>query len=228
VAAVVAAEGVGKLFSVGTTQVSALHAIDLSVAPSEFLAIMGPSGSGKSTLLAILGCFERPSSGACIFEGEDTSILDDVRLSAIRSRRIGFVFQNFNLLPHLTVYENISLSFQYAPLPDQPIHDLVLEAATAVGLGHRLAHRPIQLSGGEQQRVAIARAIAKKPALILADEPTGNLDSRNGEDIIQLLTRLNDTGSAVVLVTHDAAIARHASRIVELCDGRVVEARHDR
>jgi putative ABC transport system ATP-binding protein len=219
VAAVVAAERVSKIFSVGAAPVTALVDIDLSVAQGAFLAIMGPSGSGKSTLLAILGCFERPTSGVCLFEGNDTSTLDDTRLSAIRCQRIGFVFQNFNLLPHLSVQENIALSFQYAPSSDSSIDELVLEAAVAVGLEHRLTHRPSQLSGGEQQRVAIARAVAKKPALILADEPTGNLDSRNGEEILQLLMRLNRSGSSVVLVTHDVAIARHASHIVELHDG---------
>jgi putative ABC transport system ATP-binding protein len=215
-------KGLGKTYDMGrSTAVRALRGIDLFVGAGEFIAIMGPSGSGKSTLMNIIGCLDRPSGGSYILDGHLVSTLDDDDLAAIRNRKIGFVFQTFNLLPRLNALQNVELPLIYRGLPVQKRRAVALEALGSVGLSDRIHHRPAELSGGQQQRVAIARAISGSPAIILADEPTGNLDSRSGEEVMQVFQDLNGRGITVVLVTHDESIGRHASRIIRLWDGTI-------
>jgi putative ABC transport system ATP-binding protein len=217
---------VGKVYGESGLSVAALRGVDLRVEAGELLSIMGPSGSGKSTLMNLLGCLDRPSEGRYLLEGRDVALLTDNELAEIRNRRIGFVFQTFNLLPRSTALENVELPLVYRGLPAAERRRLAREALEVVGVGHRLTHRPAQLSGGEQQRVAIARAIAGNPGVILADEPTGNLDSRTGEEIIALFQRVNrELGVTVIQVTHDPHRARQTRRIVRLRDGRVVDDR---
>jgi putative ABC transport system ATP-binding protein len=203
-------------------EVRALDGVDLAVARGDSLAIMGPSGSGKSTLLGLLGGLDRPTSGSLAFEGRDVARLDDDELARVRNQVVGFVFQNFQLLPRTTALGNVGLPLVYRGLPRAERHRRASEALAAVGLEHRLRHRPSQLSGGEQQRVAIARALAAEPAMLLADEPTGNLDSRSGEEVLELLARLRaDRAVAVVVVTHDANVAARFDRILLVRDGRL-------
>jgi putative ABC transport system ATP-binding protein len=203
-------------------EVRALDGVDLAVARGDSLAIMGPSGSGKSTLLGLLGGLDRPTSGSLAFEGRDVARLDDDELARVRNQVVGFVFQNFQLLPRTTALGNVGLPLVYRGLPRAERHRRASEALAAVGLGHRLRHRPSQLSGGEQQRVAIARALAAEPAMLLADEPTGNLDSRSGEEVLELLARLRaERAVAVVVVTHDANVAARFDRILLVRDGRL-------
>ena len=200
----------------------ALDGVSLEVAAGEKLAIMGPSGSGKSTLLSILGCLDRPTAGEYRLFGESVSTLDDARLSRTRNRRIGFVFQSFHLIPQLTVAENVETPLLYGDVPEAEWRPRAMRFLERVGLAHRADHRPSELSGGEAQRAAIARALVTEPALLLADEPTGNLDSHTGEEVAALLDALHAEGRTVVLVTHNEALGRRAERVVRLRDGRVL------
>jgi putative ABC transport system ATP-binding protein len=201
--------------------VHALEEVDLDVSRGEFLAVMGPSGSGKSTLLAILGCLDRPTRGEYAIEGVPVSSLDDRALSALRNRSIGFVFQAFHLLPQLTVGENVETPLLYGDVPPADWPSRVSRALQRVGLEHRADHRPWELSGGEAQRAAVARALISEPRMLLADEPTGNLDSATGEEVARLLAELHGEGRTIVLVTHNETLARRAQRMLRLRDGRV-------
>jgi putative ABC transport system ATP-binding protein len=215
-------KGLSKVYDMGkSTAVLALREIDLFVGAGEFIAIMGPSGSGKSTLMNMIGCLDRPSGGTYSLDGHLVSTLDDDELAAIRNTKIGFVFQTFNLLPRLNALQNVELPLIYRGLPPQKRRAVALEALGRVGLSDRTHHRPTELSGGQQQRVAIARAISGSPAIILADEPTGNLDSRSGEEVLQVFQDLNDGGITVVLVTHDENLGRHSKRLIRLWDGTI-------
>ena len=210
-----------KTYRLGTLDVPVLNGVSLSVEHGEMVSIMGPSGSGKSTLMNIIGCLDAPTSGSYLLEGDEVSSWGDARLAAARNRKIGFVFQTYNLLPRLTALANVELALQYGERRNSRARSL--QALESVGLGHRYRHRPLELSGGEQQRVAIARALVKNPAIVLADEPTGALDTRSSAEIMAILQRLNrDEGLTVALVTHEADIARHTRRIVSLRDGLVV------
>jgi len=222
---VVHLDNIVKVYRTPGTQVEvpALRGITLSFARGEYVAIVGPSGSGKSTLLNILGCLDRPTAGTYWLDGVDVSRLDDDELSDIRARRIGFVFQSFNLIPTQTVLENLETPLFYQGLPPRRRRAVAMELIQRLGLGDRYHHRPHELSGGEQQRVAIARALASDPAILLADEPTGNLDSQNGAIILGLLDELNAQGRTIIMVTHDMSIARRCRRIVALRDGRLVD-----
>lgn len=214
-------QGVHRRYATGGLTVHALDGVDLEVEAGEFLAITGPSGSGKSSLLNILGCLDRPSSGRYLIEGRDVAGFDDESSSDIRNRRIGFVFQSFHLLPRLTLLENVLLPLRFNRTPPPDAHAHALALLERVGLSARVAHRPNELSGGQQQRAAIARALLLRPALLLADEPTGNLDSKSAADVMALMDEVNAGGQTVVLVTHDHDLAAHAPRQVALRDGRV-------
>jgi putative ABC transport system ATP-binding protein len=220
-AALVSLRGVARVYHRGSTDVAALSGIDLDIHEGEKLAIMGPSGSGKTTLLSILGCLDRPTSGEHLFEGRAVAGLDDDTLSQLRNRAIGFVFQSFHLLPHLSVAENVETPLQYGQRPTREWRPRALEALERVGLEERAEHRPSELSGGEAQRAAIARALVVEPRLLLADEPTGNLDTATGTEIAALLDELHSQGSTVVLVTHNEALGQGAERLVTLRDGHI-------
>jgi putative ABC transport system ATP-binding protein len=211
---------IAKVYPMGERELSVLRGINLNVEKGELVAIMGPSGSGKTTLLNLIGCLDNPTSGSYHLEGREVSRLTRDELSQIRAKKVGFVFQTFNLLPRLSALANVELGMRYAGGGDSK---QALRALAEVGLSDRAGHRPTELSGGEQQRVAIARALVKKPPLLLADEPTGNLDSHSGEEIISLLTSLHaERGMTLVMITHDADIAHHCQRIIHLKDGEVV------
>jgi len=210
-----------KVYHMDSQYVTALDGITVSFERGSFWAIMGPSGSGKSTMLNLLGCLDRPTSGQYILEGQDVSSLDDDALSEIRLKRVGFIFQSFNLIPQLTVRENIELPLYYLGWDPGSSAERARELAAKVGLEKRLAHRPSELSGGEQQRVAVARALANDPAILLADEPTGNLDTATGEEIMRLIAELNEQGKTIIMVTHEAHIAAFAKRCLHLRDGIV-------
>jgi putative ABC transport system ATP-binding protein len=219
---VVEAHGITKVYRMEGIEVRALDGVDMVVEHGDSLAIMGPSGSGKSTLLGLLGGLDRPTSGSLAFEGRDVARLDDDELARVRNQVVGFVFQNFQLLPRTTALGNVGLPLVYRGVGRAERRRRATEALEAVGLAQRLRHRPSQLSGGEQQRVAIARALAAEPAMVLADEPTGNLDSRSGDEVLELLTRLRaERGVAVVVVTHDADVAARFDRTVLVRDGRL-------
>jgi putative ABC transport system ATP-binding protein len=221
-AAVIRTRALGKIYSPGTeAEVVALRDVDLDIAQGEFVAIMGPSGSGKSTLMNLIGCLDTPSSGSYECDGVDVSTLDAEDLAVLRRDKIGFVFQGFNLLPRMSALENVAMPLGYAQVPPAERQRRAREALVAVGLDDRAGHRPGELSGGQQQRVAIARALINKPPILLADEPTGALDSKTGEEILALFKRLRDGLHTVVLITHDPEVAAHADRIYLMHDGEL-------
>jgi len=210
-----------KSYELGTIELKVLRDIELTINEGDYVAIMGPSGSGKSTLLNMIGCLDRPTSGDYWLGGQNVALLDDDQLSLIRGARIGFIFQSFNLINQLNVVENIEVPMYYQGYSESESAKRAIELATMVGLEERLDHRPSELSGGQQQRVAIARALANDPLIILADEPTGNLDSESGSEILRILVDLHKRGKTLIVVTHDEGIAENAGRIVEIFDGRI-------
>ena len=212
-----------KIYNVGGEEVRALDGIDLDIKENEYLAIMGPSGSGKSTLMNMIGCLDTPSSGVYQFEGEMVQEMDDDQLASIRNRKIGFVFQTFNLLPKATAQHNVEIPLVYGNIRKVERINMASKALEDVGLADRMHHKPNELSGGQRQRVAIARALVNSPSIILADEPTGNLDSKSGHEIMGILDRLHQKGNTIILVTHEDDIAQHARRIIRLFDGKITE-----
>jgi len=215
--------GIQKVYDTGKIQVEALRGIDLTVERGEFVAVVGPSGSGKSTLLNLLGCLDTPTEGKYLLAGEPVAGMDRDGLAEVRNRRVGFVFQNFNLLPQLSALENVEMPMLFGGVPSRQRRERARKLLEQVGLGDRVEHKPTELSGGQMQRVAVARALAMEPDLILADEPTGNLDTASGSDVLSLLTELWRGGATLVVVTHDTALAERAPRIVEMRDGRIVD-----
>lgn len=213
--------GVSKVYRMGTNFVHALREVSVKISSNEYIAIMGPSGSGKSTLMNLLGCLDTPTSGEYYFNGEEVDEMNDNELAHIRNREIGFVFQSFNLLPRATALRNVEMPLIYAGISKWDREDLATEALEKVGLGDRIDHKPNELSGGQCQRVAIARALVNKPSIILADEPTGNLDSKTGQEIMVLIEELYRLGNTIILVTHEEYIAEHARRIIRLWDGTI-------
>jgi len=212
-----------KIYKMGNVEIEVLKGINILIKEGEHLSIMGPSGSGKTTLLNIIGCLDKPTYGEYFFERKEISKLDDNSLSEIRSKYIGFIFQQFNLIPQLNVIENVSLPLFYQGVDEEEMKERSIKLAELVGLGDRLYHRPSELSGGQQQRVAIARALANDPAIILADEPTGNLDTTTGKEIMKLLCELNQNeGKTLIVITHDMNIANYSKRIIKLLDGRII------
>jgi putative ABC transport system ATP-binding protein len=218
---IVRLENIDKVYRMGQVSVSALHGVSISFAQGSFWAIMGPSGSGKTTLLNLIGCLDRPTTGRCVVGGRDVNRLDDNALSDLRLTHLGFIFQDFNLIPGFTVRENLELPMYYRGVGAQVSARRARELAEQVGLGERLEHRPTELSGGQQQRVAIARALANDPPLLLADEPTGNLDSATGEQIMELLAGLQQQGKTLIIVTHDPGVAAHAPQRLYMRDGGI-------
>ena len=210
-----------KLYLMGEEEVHALHGVDLGIARNEYVAIMGPSGSGKSTLMNIIGCLDTPTAGQYLLNGADVSDMDANELAEVRNQQIGFVFQTFNLLPRSTALSNVELPLIYAGLSRRLRRQRAEETMARVGLADRMRHRPAELSGGQRQRVAIARALINNPSILLADEPTGNLDSRTGEEIMALFVALHREGNTVILVTHEPDIAAHAHRVVRILDGKI-------
>jgi len=214
--------GVCKVHQTGEVQTTALDHIDLQINEGEYVAITGPSGCGKSTLLNLIGLLDIPSEGEYWFEGKDVAGWSEAKLNELRCGRIGFIFQNFNLIEELSVFENVELALEYTDTPAKERRERVDAVLHKLGVAHRAGHRPSQLSGGQQQRVAIARALVSAPALLLADEPTGNLDTAHGEEVMQLLRKINDDGTTIVMVTHSPSHAAYASRTLNLLDGRIV------
>lgn len=211
-----------KIYSVNSGEVTALRDINLHVQKGELLAIIGSSGSGKSTLMNMLGCLDKPTCGTYALNGRDVLSLSAKKLAGLRNREIGFIFQGYNLLEKMTAVENVELPLMYARVPFKKRRELACEALCRVGLSSRLSHRPSELSGGQQQRVAIARAITQKPSVILADEPTGNLDAKSSEDILKILSELHEEGATIVLITHDNNVAQRAQRVIEISDGKII------
>ena len=218
---VIRIENLTRFYTIGEETVRALNGINLSIQKNEYVALMGPSGSGKSTLMNIIGCLDTPTSGEYFLNGPNVAQLSDSELAAIRNKEIGFVFQTFNLLPRLTALQNVALPLVYAGIPEAERLKKAKEVLEQVGLGNRITHRPNELSGGQRQRVAVARALVNHPSIILADEPTGNLDSKTSEEIMQLLDIIHQAGNTIVLVTHEEEIALHAKRVVRMRDGIV-------
>jgi putative ABC transport system ATP-binding protein len=212
-----------KIYNVGGEEVRALDGVDLTINNNEYLAIMGPSGSGKSTMMNMIGCLDTPTSGIYHFEGEEVHIMDDAQLASIRNRKIGFVFQTFNLLPKASALHNVEIPLVYANIRKEKRIDMASKALKDVGLEDRMHHKPNELSGGQRQRVAIARALVNNPSIILADEPTGNLDSKSGHEIMGILDNLHSKGNTIILVTHEVDIAKHAKRTIRLFDGKIIE-----
>ena len=210
-----------RVYQLGPQEIYALRGIDLIVKQGEYVAIMGPSGSGKSTLMNIIGCLDRPTAGQYILDATPVESMDDDALAAVRNKKIGFVFQTFNLLPRTTALQNVELPLVYAKIPRVERHALAQEALRAVGLGDRMDHQPNELSGGQRQRVAIARALVNKPSLLLADEPTGNLDSQTGREILDLFRELHRTGNSIIMVTHEDDVAKEAKRVIHIRDGKI-------
>jgi len=219
--AIILIESISRSYTMGDEIVRALQDVSISIGKNEYIAIMGPSGSGKSTLMNMLGCLDTPSSGSYFFNGVDVRTLSDDDLADIRNKEIGFVFQTFNLLPRASALKNVELPLIYAGLSSDVRHERAVEALTSVGLESRMSHKPNELSGGQRQRVAIARALVTRPSIILADEPTGNLDTKTGQEIMALFQNLWEQGNTVIVVTHEEGIARHAHRIVRMRDGLV-------
>jgi putative ABC transport system ATP-binding protein len=214
-------EKIWRVFDIGKVKVEALRGIDLDIKEGEFMAIMGPSGSGKSTLMHIMGCLDTPSKGSYALDGEKIEELDDNQLAEIRNEKVGFVFQSFNLLPYANAYENVELPLIFKGVNASQRHKKVLEVLERVGLSDRMNHKPSELSGGQQQRVAIARAMVNDPRIIMADEPTGNLDSQSGKEIINLFNDLWKQGNTIVMITHDESIAQRCERVIHLKDGKI-------
>ena len=212
-----------KIYNVGGEEVRALDGVDLKIKNNEYMAIMGPSGSGKSTMMNMIGCLDSPSSGLYEFEGEKVHIMNDSQLASIRNRKIGFVFQTFNLLPKASALHNVEIPLIYANIKKEKRLKMASDALISVGLEDRMHHRPNELSGGQRQRVAIARALVNNPSIILADEPTGNLDSKSGHEIMKIFDDLHRNGNTIILVTHEDDIAKHSNRIVRLFDGKIVK-----
>ena len=210
-----------RVYQLGPQEIYALRGIDLIISPGEYVAIMGPSGSGKSTLMNIIGCLDRPTAGRYLLDGVPVESMTEDELAAIRNRKIGFVFQTFNLLARTTALQNVELPLVYARIPRAERRDLAEEALAAVGLKDRMNHQPNELSGGQRQRVAIARALVNKPSLLLADEPTGNLDSQTGREILDLFRELHNRGNSIIMVTHEDDVAREAARVIHILDGRI-------
>ena len=215
--------GIYKIYNVGGEEVRALDGVDLTINNNEYLAIMGPSGSGKSTMMNMIGCLDSPTSGIYEFEGEKVHIMDDRQLASIRNRKIGFVFQTFNLLPKASALHNVEIPLVYANIRKEKRIEMASEALKSVGLEDRMHHKPNELSGGQRQRVAIARALVNNPSIILADEPTGNLDSKSGHEILAIFDDLHAQGNTIILVTHEDDIAKHAKRTIRLFDGKITE-----
>ena len=215
--------GIYKIYNVGGEEVRALDGVDLTINNNESLAIMGPSGSGKSTMMNMIGCLDSPTSGIYEFEGEKVHIMDDGQLASIRNRKIGFVFQTFNLLPKASALHNVEIPLVYANIRKEKRIEMASEALKSVGLEDRIHHKPNELSGGQRQRVAIARALVNNPSIILADEPTGNLDSKSGHEILAIFDDLHAQGNTIILVTHEDDIAKHAKRTIRLFDGKIIE-----
>ena len=224
---IIRTENIVKDYILGKIKVRALNGIDLQIQKSEFVSIMGPSGSGKSTLMHIIGCLDRATEGTYYLDDVLVSKMPQSSLAAIRNRKIGFVFQSFNLLPHLNILKNVELPLMYGGLSHRKRLARAKEVLQSVGLGDRLKHKPGELSGGERQRVAIARAIVNDPSILLADEPTGNLDSQSGGDILEIFKDLHSQGNTVIMVTHDQAIASRAQRIIKIIDGKIVDGNSD-
>jgi putative ABC transport system ATP-binding protein len=216
-------EGITKVFKMGENEVRALDGVSLSLNPGEMVSIMGPSGSGKSTLMSIIGCLDVPSAGSYLLDGSPVEKMNDRQLAEVRNRKIGFVFQQFNLLSRTSAFENVLLPMSYTNISSKESHEKAMRALKLVGLEQRIHHHPNELSGGQQQRVAIARALVNNPAILIADEPTGALDSKTGAEIMELFQSLHrDFGQTIIMVTHDAFIARHTDRIIRIADGRIV------
>tara|TARA_A100001011_G_scaffold352866_1_gene393933 strand:- start:3322 stop:4011 length:690 start_codon:yes stop_codon:yes gene_type:complete len=216
-------QNIYKIYHVGGEEVRALDGVDISIFENEYLAIMGPSGSGKSTLMNMIGCLDTPTTGVYEFENEMVHIMDDKQLASIRNRKIGFVFQTFNLLPKATAQHNVEIPLVYANIPKTERLQMSKKALASVGLEDRMLHKPNELSGGQRQRVAIARALVNNPSIILADEPTGNLDSKSGKEIMGIFDSLYNEGHTIIMVTHEDDIASHAQRTVKLFDGKITE-----
>jgi len=218
---VIRMEGIRKVYDTGKIQVEALKGVDLQVCAGEFVAIIGPSGSGKSTLMNLIGCLDTPTSGNYELRGESVAEMNKEQLATIRNRRVGFVFQSFNLLPQISAFENVELPLLFGGLSGRARRERATELLERVGLADRMEHKPTELSGGQMQRVAIARAVAMEPDILLADEPTGNLDSSSGQDIMSLFTDLWAQGRTIIVITHDPALAKRADRQIELHDGNI-------
>jgi len=220
-AGIIQLDKLSKTYEMGATQVKALEEVSLTIGKGDYIAIMGPSGSGKSTLMNLIGCLDTPTHGSYVLNGREVATLDDNALAEIRNKEIGFIFQTFNLLARTNALQNVELPLIYAGLPRQERHKRAEEALVSVGLGDRMHHKPNELSGGQRQRVAIARALVMGPSILLADEPTGNLDSTTGEEIMRVFARLHADGNTIILVTHENDIAEHAHRQIKIRDGRV-------